>query len=154
MPDDHDERAEAELRRAIQRIAGSETRPYEHTRARLASTSRIVREELAAILQPAINGQAAAMPHETYEEKKTLANWINRELRQLGLAIRCPRTGEPCLLQAGPARDHVVGRFRLDYMDESGRRHSPSSSVSLPQLELMPDPQVHTPFRIRNPRSR
>lgn len=152
MSDQDDSGARATLRRAVRALAEESPLSYENLSRNLAAASRVVREEFAIILQPAINTQAASMPHRSYEEKKALANWINRELRQLGLAIRGP-DGQPCLLQAGPARDHEVGRFRLDYMDDEGHRRSPSSSVALPNLEIMPDPQTSTPFRIRKPRS-
>lgn len=94
------------------------------------------------------------MPQANYEEKKTLANWINDQLRTIGLAIRCPRSGQPSLLQPATTRDHETGRFRLDYVDEHGHHRNPSSFADLSGLTLMPESLSVTPFRSRGGRNR
>ena len=112
---------------------------YDAVRKRATALVDDARKEAARVLQPAINDRAAEMPHEKYEDKKRLAKWVNAELRRMGLAIRCPRTGIPCYLMGNPGGQPGFGRFLLEYTDEEGKRRHPLTSVTLPHLDLMPD---------------
>ncbi len=103
---------------------------------------------LAAAVQPRLNAHLRSMPHETYGEKQALATWVNHELHnELGLAIRCPRTGRPAILIAD-TRDgkDVQGRFRLEVHDERGRKARTYTASALPDLELMADPPRRESF--------
>ena len=80
------------------------------------------------------------MPQSTYDERKELARWINRECRHFGLAVRCPNTGKPSLLMAtkiGGRRG--VGAFVFETVGERGRKTSSSYRSRLPDLILVPD---------------
>lgn len=112
---------------------------YETLREHLGELFDLVRTELAARLELALNDQASRVRHVSYDDKKTLAKWINAELRRFGLAIRCPRTGNRCYLMGNPGGQVGVGRFMLEYTDESGKRHHPLTSVDLPHINLMLD---------------
>ncbi len=95
------------------------------------------RREMAARLQPVLNAHIQAMPHETHEEKKALARWVNEELRRFDLAIRCPKTGQPSLLFAGPGNHPEIGRFILEHRTPEGKRVRPVQTPELQHLELM-----------------
>jgi hypothetical protein len=151
---DPDGKALSALRHSIRATLREASPSYDALHRTLRTLAEGVREEAARALQPALNERVARIPHATYEEKKSLAKWVNTELRQLHLAIRCPKTGRPSLLQANPGSDPMIGRFRLDYMDDQGRRRTPISSIALPQLELIPDSLDTTPHRTRGQRSR
>lgn len=123
-------------------------------RAALIELHDAVREAVVRALEPVLNEHVASLPHSTYEEKKTLAKWVNAELRRVGLAIKCPKTGHPCLIVATTGNRPTVGRFVLDYTDEQGKRRHPISWSVLPQLELTLDDLSRVPYGERRPRSR
>ncbi len=113
------------------------------------------RREIAARLEPAMNAHVSAMPHDTYDEKKSLAKWVNEELRKYGLAVKCPKTGNPGLLVASPGDNPETGRFQIDILTPDGKRKRTFSSVSLPTLELTEasarrSPEVTWSDRIRH----
>jgi len=87
-------------------------------------------------LRDALNAHIASLPKDSYEQKRQLATWLNTELRSLGVAIRCPKTGLPTYLRAHIGREPTVGRFRLDYWDGSVRQH-PASFNELPPFEFI-----------------
>lgn len=99
-----------------------------------------LRAEIAAAFQPILQQQAALLPLEAYADKQKIAVWVNSQLRELGLAIRCPQTGRPAILVAD-LRDAETqsSRFRLAIRDERGRQTKTISSKGLPELILMPD---------------
>lgn len=74
------------------------------------------------------------MPNSTGGEKKDMMKWANQELRRLGLAVKCPRSGkESWLIAAG---DRVCIEIR-------GKPHRRSFQTYyldrlLEKLELMP----------------
>jgi hypothetical protein len=94
-----------------------------------------VREELAARLAPRLAVQARAMPHGTYAEKQELAKWVNGQLRQLGLAVRCPKTGRAAILVADHGPNPEKGRFQVQTVHDRKRT---LSSVELPEFALLP----------------
>ncbi len=143
-----------QIRRAVRAIADALPDAYAKKRDGIVATGDAVREELARALEPILNAEAAKLPQATYDEKKTLAKWINAELRRVGLAIRCPKTGNPCLIVATTGHSPLVGRFVLDYTDSEGKRQHPVSSVTLPTLQLMPDDLTRAPYGERRSRSR
>lgn len=113
----------------------------------------MAREEIAKAFEPVLNEVAAKMPQATYEEKKELAKWVNAELRRFGLAIKNPHSGKPCLLMGNPGGKPGFGRFLLEYTDDTGKRHHPLTSVTLPHLDLVPDELTRASYeaRVRRP---
>lgn len=97
------------------------------------------RTAVAVAFEAVLNDEARARPQQAYDDKKALATWVNAELRELGLAIRCPRTDRPCRLMGNPGGKPGEGRFVLEFLDDAGRRQQPLTSVTLPHLALMPD---------------
>ncbi|HKQ48575.1 MAG TPA: hypothetical protein VJZ71_10940 [Phycisphaerae bacterium] len=119
---------------------------YEQARNRAVAMCDKVRIDAARLLEPALAAEASRQPQRTYDEKKTLAKWVNAELRRIGLAIRCPRTGRPSLLLANAGGQPGIGRFHLEHTDAEGRRHRSVTSVALPELKLMPDELTRAPY--------
>ena len=95
---------------------------------------------LAEQLQSRLNAHLKTVPQESYQEKQALASQVNRELRELGLSIRCPRTGLPAILIAD-VREPSEGssRFRLEVATAEGGRRRTYTAATLPDLELMVD---------------
>jgi len=115
---------------------------YDNARDVAKEIRRTFHEELAAAMQPRLNGKMKTMPHDTYQEKQVLASWVNHTLHaDLGLAIRCPRSREPAILIADIRSTATqMSRFRLEIHDKKGRKVRTYSSAKLPELELMEDP--------------
>ena len=91
---------------------------YGQVAAVLSEANRDVRREMAARLEPVLNAHIQAMPHETHEEKKTLANWVNAEVEPFGLAVKCPKTGLPAKFRGHPGHWPGIGRFGFEvYID-------------------------------------
>jgi hypothetical protein len=107
---------------------------------RATAMSHGFRAELAKAMEPRLNQYLRTLPSETYAEKQSLCSWVNGQLHDLGLAIRCPRTQRPAILvadvQGGP---DSASRFRLDIRTESGQRTKTLSARQLPSLDLMED---------------
>jgi len=90
-------------------------------------------------LQPALNQKLASFPRETLAEKQELCRWFATELRNnLGLAIRCPKTGQPAALRAHPGNRPAVGRFQLELLGVDQGRLRTKNSTELFAVELMP----------------
>ena len=114
--------------------AASELRHHFHT-------------ELAAGLQTRLNRHLQGMAQETYDEKRALATWVNEQLRSLGLAIKCPKTGRPgSLLADFKDSEGDVSRFRLEVRDEHGGKTRIVVGRHLAELELMEDAPRQEPL--------
>ena len=105
-----------------------------------AELTHAFRTTVAAALQPRFNAHITSMPKDSIADKSALASWVNHELHQLGLAIRCPRTGGPAILTADTRTpEDDAGRFRLEVRGVSPRRIRTLTSVQLFELEIMED---------------
>lgn len=110
---------------------------YANDAQTLVELNHSFRREMAARLQPAFNAHIQAMPHGTYEEKKALARWVNEELRRFDLAVKCPKTGQPSLIHAGPGNHPEIGRFQLEHKTAEGKNVRSVNTPELPYIELM-----------------
>jgi len=142
------------LREVIEAVVKALPVEYPKRRAELARLNDEFREHLARALEPSLNAELSLLPQASYEDKKTLAKWVNAELRQIGLAIRCPKTGKPCHILANKGHDPVRGRFQLEYTDIDGQRRRTVSSAELPALALMPDDPSRAEYGERKIRER
>lgn len=100
-------------------------------------------EIMGSVLQTSLNEHFTRLPQSTLAERRELAAELNRCLKSLSLAIRCPRTDKPAILVVDTAdREHSdISRFRLQITDDHGRQQRPVTWSELPaSLELMPAP--------------
>lgn len=113
---------------------------YGELRNVLGKLKDVNRRMTAEAIQGALNAHAASLPHETYEEKKELAKWINAELRHFDLAIFDNKTKKPASVRADRGGKPAVGRFQVEVINENGRPQRTLSSVTLPTFQLIPVP--------------
>jgi hypothetical protein len=127
---------EAALRAALAQLP----QDYEERAKELMGMSHIFRAQLAASMEPSINTQIQSLPYETLDQKRSTAYWVNHELRQFGLSIRCPNTGRPAILVVDfPEGKPSASRFRLETRDENGKKMRKATSNTPFQLQLMED---------------
>lgn len=97
--------------------------------------------ELAAEILEPIKQRLQTMPQSTMAQKRAIASWLNAELRDTGLRLRCPETDYPAVLVVTRS-GRTTGRFTFSYRDESGTLHRPFSTPDvkslLPHLSLIP----------------
>ncbi len=125
------------LNEAIDKLVVSLPTDFASRRTSLLRLHDHVRSVIGRSFESALNEKAASLPQDTYEDKKKLAKWVNAQLRELGLTIKCPKTGESCLLLANAGHDPSIGRFHLEYTDSEGGKHRTVTSTTLPHLEPM-----------------
>jgi hypothetical protein len=123
-------------------------------RAVMRELHEVARELIAREFEACLNEEARSLPQSTYEEKKALAKWVNAELRELGLALRCPKTRRPAILRGNTVGHSDAGRFHLEITDERGIRRRTVNSSTLPSLELCPDDLARAPYGERESRGR
>jgi len=88
-----------------------------------------------ARLEPAFNQVLSERKHDTITQKQKLCSWANEQLRNLGLAARCPETGQPAILHVGPGRHPESGMFQIELL---GSRQRTRSSNNLFAIQLTP----------------
>jgi hypothetical protein len=111
---------------------------YDGRAAALSEINHACRQRMAAELAEALNARIREKPHETLEEKKELARWVNDQLKPLGLAVRCPNTKLPARLMgiAGSYRpDEPGGTFCFEIYKD-GKQRKTAYSDTLPELTL------------------
>lgn len=137
MPKSKDSKLQPRLAKLIKLLQADTLGDYERTARRLRLARETLHEEVAHQLEPVLNQHVQDMPKESFEEKRDLSRWLNAELRNQGLAIRCPKTGKPAMLFADAGHDPSTGRFQLTLIsDQDGRRRTKSSS-ELSEFELL-----------------
>jgi hypothetical protein len=114
----------------------------------LSLAKRLVAHRLAVPL----NARLQKQPQDSYQEKQEIVSWVNKELRELGLAIRCPRTGRPAILVAD-FRDNAddSSRFRFESRNDDNRRTRTFSGNHLTDLVLIEDELRPEPFAKKSP---
>ncbi len=133
------ESAIASIRELVTGLVSNVSPKYSERRDRLRAVSDAFRQEMAVALEAALNDHLQTLPQDTFEDKKTIAKYVNAELRRFGLALRGPSAGDPCILRADPGGHPGRGRFQLDYTDGEGKRRYIKTSATLMPLELVAD---------------
>ncbi|MFO0901190.1 MAG: hypothetical protein U0836_27505 [Pirellulales bacterium] len=128
------------------RLRGTAVNDYESTMRGLRAARQLFHEFAAARLEPALNRAAAQRPQATLPDKQDLARWINGELRSLGIAVRCPRTGQPALLRGDPGHRQPAGRFQIQLISAEEARRRTSSFATLEPLQLCGNPERREPL--------
>ena len=119
---------------------------YESTYDAIRRDAERFKGDLCTRLAPVFNARFVATPHGKYEQKKALCRWANDQLRQIGLAVRCPKTGLPAIFVADTGPYPERGRFRLKVTMPDGRLRHTLSTLEAPTVELIPDPPRREKF--------
>lgn len=132
-----DER-EVERRAAIRSLFRDlTTDDFDAYHAEIKAITTLFLEEMAHQFEPIFNAELERRPHEELSEMKTLTSWANHVLRDLHLAVRCPKTGQAATLIADHANlENDRGRFRIEIRDERGRAVKTLTSLQLPVFKL------------------
>jgi hypothetical protein len=133
-----DETAER-LKRIIDELGSERNDAYPALAAMGRDARDLLHELIASSIEAPLNKHLASLPQDSLPEKKELAKWLNSELRTLGLALKCPRTGKPSYLRAGDHYIAATGRFAICLTSDRQRRRTLSSNTLFP-IKLMPFP--------------
>lgn len=137
---------DAKLRRIEQLLGERKRDDYKSLRARLTEARELFHDMLAERFTEAFNAHLAAQPQGTLQEKRSLARHANAELRNLGLAVKCPKTGEPAVFYGDPGHMPEEGRFQLGLASEEASRKRTFTSRTLFRVELMGRPVRREPL--------
>lgn len=77
----------------------------------LAFTNSAFRNQIASTYEPILNKHLRAADPQDVDAKKQLASQVMERLDALGLAIRCPKTGQPSALMAKQNASNPKGQF-------------------------------------------
>lgn len=131
---------EDQLIKLLQAIALQSPPAFVDQMATIAGLAHQFRQTAATLLEGPLNAHLAQMPQTTAREKQDLARWVNAQLRELGLALRCPKTGRPSVLISDVKEGGSdIGRFRFENRDENGAKVRTVTLQELPELQLMED---------------
>jgi hypothetical protein len=113
-------------------------------------------EQLGRLLAPALRDYLRSQPQDTLDAKTMLANRLNEDLRRIGLAILCPRTGKPAMLAVSSGKDDATGRgyFALEVQDNAGNSvQTTPKTRNIPLLDHLQltqnDPSIAAPIATR-----
>lgn len=134
-----------ELIAALASTHGGYLRAAQHLR----NARQLFHEQVAIQVAPLLNKYLEKVPKSTLQEKQELAKWVNAELRSLGLAVRCPKTGQAAMLRADPGHDEEHGRFQIALISNDLARKRTVSSPELFQLDLMANFERREPLAER-----
>ena len=111
---------------------------YARHYAKVRSIRQAFHLELAAALAPALNEHVVGLPQDTPEERQEMVAWINQQLRDIGLAVKCPTTGQPAVLVVDRQdRQHPeITRFRFSVRSPEGKQSHTAARRNLGELEL------------------
>lgn len=130
------------VRAMMKDIADDLPRDLEARAETLAAIRGVFHEEVAATMTPVLNDALRSRTVKSLQDRKRLAAWIDHIASPLGLAVQCPRTGEPALLVAEPMDTQVRGQGRFTYWVNDRRYgiHRSSSERDLSPLSIIPAP--------------
>jgi hypothetical protein len=135
---------EPESRPRLQTIQALLTRPppsdFATALAEAKQLGALTKQHIADRFAPSLNAELKMRRQGTYDEKKAICRWTNGILRELGLSIRCQKTGKHAILTADPRHPADQGRFRLKTEFDDGKDRTTESHVNLWPLDLMGAP--------------
>ena len=117
---------------------------YDLIAQRLRKAQALFREYVCEQLQDPLNIKLQELPHETYDDKRRLAVWLNSEFLSFSIAAKCPKTGFACTFQAEPGWNANVGQLRMRPIEDDSRRTF--TSVKLVPFSLTPRPIAKSRF--------
>lgn len=116
----------------------SPSEDYASVAGRLRQALELFHDVIAERLTGPLNERLAQLPHSTIAEKQTLSRLANEELRNLGVAIRCPKIDGPVFLRA--VDGHHTGRGSFQFCSLARPYSRKLSSTDLFHLDLMGHP--------------
>lgn len=139
-----DHKDSARFDRIAKLLTAKNNEMFEASSKRFQEARELFHEELAEQFAGPLNEELKRMPKESCEEKQALCRWANAELRALGLAVKCPKTGEAAALHVLPSpRENA--RFQFELIDHAHGRHRTITSTQLPVIALRSRPQRREP---------
>lgn len=102
-------------------------------------------EELGLRLERPLNQYLASQPEPMLNQ--AMADQLGRQLAQIHLAPRCPRSGRPAklVIDSTSSPDSNSHKFGLVVTDENGQSFRTFSQRKLPEFQLMQDDQLRSP---------
>lgn len=152
MTDRGRQNTRAKLEQIGELISGRHGDDYESLRGRLRQARELFHEILAERFTGSFNAKIATASHTTYTEKLDLARASNADLRLLGLAVRCPKTGAAAVLHATLMGSDGQGRLQVELIDSDPARRRTVSAADFPTVELIGFPDRGGPHRVRRGR--
>ena len=146
MPAKNKDGLEAKLRRITELVAPRDRETYGALHKRLAEARELFHDLLAERLTEGFNAHLASLPSQTMEQKQQLTRDANADLRALGLAVKCPKTGQPAVLHADRGNHPAEGRFQVALISAESNRKRTLSSPQLFSVELMGHPTRREPL--------
>lgn len=146
MAEKDKEGLDAQLKRIGDLLGERKRDDYESLLNRLTEARAVFHDMLAQRFAEAFNSHLAAQPQGTLQEKRTLARQANAVLRNIGLAVKCPKTGEPAVFYGDPGHTPEEGRFQLGLASEEASRKRTFTSRTLFRVELMGRPVRREPL--------
>ena len=115
---------------------------YEAVRNAFQDVHDVFTEMLARYFAPALNEYLSGADVSSIQKKQSLASRVNEDLRNLGLAVKCPLTGSPASLVGQNTNNVGDGRFRMEALGRGPKRLT-MTTKKLPYLELVKRPPKH-----------
>lgn len=137
MTDSDSEDSSRRHKRIIQLLTTDRTVGYKQVLRQLQEARELVHEEVSRRLEIPLREYLEGRPQGTIRERQNLSRELNADLRSLGIAIKCPRTGEPGILQIDSGY-RPQGRYQILIHDDKGYRRT-VSATKLPVFELRPN---------------
>ncbi len=123
---------------------------YEHRKRYVQSMFNGIRLWAANYLSESFNHQLKNRAQNTVEEKHDLCRFVNRELREFGLAVCCPKSGLPATIRYCSSGRKGGGLFGYECVFENGNSKSIRSySKLLQKVDLVVDSEDRMHFRMR-----
>lgn len=138
--EDQDETEQARLADRLEEIA----RAYDEAVTEMENASREKRDDLSRRMQPQLDAYARHLnayvkiqPQSTIDDKRKLQQSVNGDIRSSrGIALKCPTTGDPSLLQIATGDYPESGYFQF-YHYEYGKRIVTATRSTLSDLEVV-----------------
>jgi len=139
MVEDEGGRSGRRLKQLYELLQPGLNEDYRRASMRLSKAREIFHEEVANQIAGPLNSYLSFQPAGTRLQKQDLSRWLNAELRTLGIAIRCPRTGQPAFLRGGPGHKEDQSRFQICLI-ASPQLGRTVTIADLPSLSFMGNP--------------
>jgi hypothetical protein len=144
MADSEAQSSPLRLQRLFDLLQPVDGERYEKTAQRLKEARNLLHVEISRQVEIPLNKKLASMPLATVSERQELSRWLANETRNIGIAVKCPRTGAPASLHIDSGYS-PAGRFQVLLLQDRSRIRT-ASSVTLPHLQFCVHPIRREPL--------